>query len=269
MTVPVFTKRFLVYIPAYNCASCLPRVFAEMPQWLQESADFLVIDNCSPDGVSEVAKGIQESGTFGGKIQVIRTSSNVDYAGSQKLAYRIALQSPSVQWVMMLHGDGQYAPALLDLYKPYLDSDHGCVYGYRTKTKFPGKEETPWGTYLVIKVLNVIENLLTGYWIREWHSGFVMHSRSFLAMLDIPKLTSTRHIDGNLLFAAKYFKKDPLAIPIWKRYEGFDPFVGWERFLYGLHVIGLMFSFRFTVKDLALKNPDNNRVDPSEFTKIC
>ena len=177
-------------------------------------------------------------------MQVIQPPHNVGYAGSQKLAFKLALQAPAVEWVIMLHGDGQYPPALLDEVAPHFDEPWDVVQGYRSKKAFGTKEETPRSTYAVIKTLDAIESGILGFPIYEWHSGFVMYATSFLRQIDLDRLTKSRHIDGHLLFAAHSIGAKIKRLPIWKRYRKFPGFVGWERIDYVLNVLRLTLRFR-------------------------
>ena len=122
-----FSRKILIYVPAYKCAGVIVSVLNEIPQSFWDRADLLVIDNCSPDGTAESAATAVAQGDLPAHVQVVQPPENLDYAGSQKLAYKLALQSPSVEWVIMLHGDGQYPPALLNELEPHFDPGFGVV----------------------------------------------------------------------------------------------------------------------------------------------
>ncbi len=239
-----FSREILIYLPTYNCAGVIVSVLNEIPKHFWDEADLLVIDNCSSDGTAEAVVEAVANGDVPANVQVVQPPSNVDYAGSQKLAYKLALQSPAVKWVIMLHGDGQYAPALLEEIKPHIGGKHGVVQGYRCKKTFPDTEETPGPTYAVIKILGEIESRLLGFPFYEWHSGFVMYATDFLRQVDLDRLTPTRHIDGHLLFAAEALGTSVLPVPIWKRYHDYPGFFGWERLGYVVSVVRLMALFR-------------------------
>ena len=240
----LFNSRILIYIPAYNCSETIARVLEEIPPQIAEISDILVLDNCSSDPIESIIRDSFPEGLHSKPITVVRSESNLGYAGSQKLAYKLALQSESVEWVIMLHGDGQYPSHLLDRYIPFLDSKNGIVYGYRSRKHFPDKEETPFLSALTIKVLGILESIVTGYNRLEWHTGFLMHSTQFLKRVDLDALTSTPHIDGHLLFAAGALGEDVAAIPIYKRYKLLQAFEGAARRRYVLDVLRLMFLFR-------------------------
>ena len=244
-TEPALTRRFLLYVPAYNCADKVVPLLQEIPEKYWSLADILVIDNCSSDGTADQVVAANAAGAFPRPVHVIQPTENLDYAGSQKLAYKLALRSPSVQWVIMLHGDGQYATDLLSLLEPYYESDYDIVQGYRSKKVFGSKEETPWTTYSVIKVLNAFESWVLGVPLWEWHSGFVMYATSFLRQIDLNRITRARHIDGHLLFAASAIGGKVKAVPIWKRYRDYPGYHMPGRVLYTFTVFRLIARWRW------------------------
>ena len=243
LNVESFIKKLLIYIPAHNCADTIVGVIRGIPPEVSSIADIIVVDNSSSDGTQARLEEAREANLLPLGLTVMRTSSNLGYAGSQKLAYKLAVSSPSVEWVIMLHGDGQYPSGLTALFLPFLESPVSVCYGYRSKLKFR-EEETPWLTWLTIKVLSLLESCVTGVFRKEWHTGFVMYRTSFLRKVALDKLTQTPHIDGNLLFVSGAMGLKTAAVPIYKRYKELTPFEGAARREYVLDVLRLMFEFR-------------------------
>jgi len=237
-------RQLLIYIPAFNCADYIVGVVDEIPELLWDIADILIIDNCSTDRTVEQLQQARADRRWPAPIHLIQPKNNLGYSGSQKLAYRIALDSPSIQNVIMLHGDGQYPPELLKKFLPYVASEHGLVYGFRDKSSYPEREETPILTYWTIKFLGSLESFVTGYKRKEWHNGFVMYSREFLSKINLSALTDTYHIDGHIQFIAGELKEKNIAVPIWKRYKNYEQLKGLNRLTYIFHVLGLMVKFR-------------------------
>jgi len=239
-----FNKQLLIYIPAYNCADYIVGVIDEIPEKFWEIADILIVDNCSTDATVQMIQDARTAKRWARGIHLVQPDTNLGYSGSQKLAYRIALHSPKIQHVIMLHGDGQYPPELLNSFLPYVGSEYSVVYGFRDKSSYPEKEETPLFTYGVIKLLSSLESLVTGHKRKEWHNGFVMYSRAFLSKINLTALTDTYHIDGHIQFVAGELNEPVLDIPIWKRYEKYQQLRGLNRLAYIFHVLSLMIRFR-------------------------
>jgi glycosyltransferase involved in cell wall biosynthesis len=213
----------------------------------------MVVDNCSTDDTAEIVTQLNQDGSLPGLIYLITLPQNLGYAGSQKFAYRLVLENRNIRWVIMLHGDGQYPPVLLNNFLAYVNSQYAIVYGYRSKLRFGQLEETPLIAYLTTKLLSALESLATGYRRKEWHSGFVMYSRRFLERLNFDALTNTMHIDGHLLFAGGVLGEPTLGIPIFKRYRDFESFRGLARIKYVGEVFRLIIRFRLTKAELILR----------------
>jgi glycosyltransferase involved in cell wall biosynthesis len=217
-----------------------------IPEEFQEYMECLVVDNFSSDHTAAVVKQAIDDENFPFDITLIRTRRDLGYAGSQKLAYTLTAKSPQVEKVIMLHGDGQYDPALLRKFLPYIDSDpsYALVNGYRDKKTFPEKDETPLTTYRIIKILNRLENLVTRFKQKEWHSGFVLYGTSFLRKIPFHRLTDTRHIDGEMLICAEVLGEKTFSVPIYKKYRDFESFSGLPKMKYVLDVFKLFIKFR-------------------------
>lgn len=265
----MFTKKIIVYVPCHNCESFVWDTLRGIPEELHERIECLVVDNFSSDSTSEVVKQAIADRGFPFEIILIRTRKDLGYAGSQKLAYTLTSEAPEVEKVIMLHGDGQYDPALLRKFLPYIDSDpaNAAINGFRDKKTYPEEDETPHTTYRIIKFLNRIENLVTGFKQKEWHSGFVMYSTAYLRKIPFHRLTDTRHLDGEMLICAGVLGERTLSVPIYKRYKDFESFSGIPKMRYVLNVIKLLFKFRSGFHRRLFAKEVNNKV-PHEFDRL-
>lgn len=246
----VHGKKTVVYVPAYNCRDTIASVLRRIPA-VPDGVIF-VLDNNSSDDTAAKALAEARSTPLALPLVVVRSEQNLGYAGSQKAAYGILRDLPSVERIIMLHGDGQYDPALIDRLLPLFGSTVDVAYGVRSR-KDP-KEETPLKTFLIIKVLSLIESLITGHFRREWHSGFVMYSARFLRRINLDALTSTPHIDGNLLFVGGLLRADVRPVAIYKLYRELTAFEGAERRKYVINVFKLMWKFRGTTPESVLRS---------------
>jgi len=239
-----FQRPVLVYVPCRNCEKKIEQTLGEIPEEFFDRMECLVVDNHSPDRTSQIVSELIRNRTLPFKVHLIRTREDLGYAGSQKLAFSLALQSPAVKRVIMLHGDGQYPPELLKDLLPHLESKLAVVTGYRSKKVFPEKEETPFVTNQVIRVLSSMESFCLGIDQKEWHSGFVMYHRDFLARVPFQHLSPWMHIDGEFLICAAMLGEETLSIPIYKRYKEFEAFRGLPRLLYLGHVLLVVLRYR-------------------------
>lgn len=240
----------VIYVPAYNCERTILSMLQRIPDELLARSRIMVIDNQSEDRTSRTVKLAYDAGLVDAPLTLLKTKTNLGYAGSQKLAYRLVRQDPKVAWIMMLHGDGQYPPELLPNLLRAATPQTALVYGYRSKVRYFRSEQTPWTTWSVIKGLSLIESIYTGQFRREWHTGFVMYSTEFLRQIDFDKITSTPHIDGHLQFVAGALDQKVKAVPIFKLYRDLTAFEGAERRSYVLNLYKLMRGFVESRDDL-------------------
>ena len=123
-----------VLVVAYNAESTLVDVLDRIsPSLRDELAEVLVQDDHSADDTFRVATEYLQHGTDL-PLTVIRHPQNLGYGGNQKAGYTYAINHG---WdvVVMLHGDGQYAPEALDeLVRPIVDGTADAVFGSRMMT---------------------------------------------------------------------------------------------------------------------------------------
>jgi glycosyltransferase involved in cell wall biosynthesis len=257
-------RKILLYIPIYNCKKTIILVLNSIPKSTLEISTILIVDNGSTDdSVNVVKEWINSLNISFINAILIQTTSNLGYAGSQKLAYSIANLSESVDWVIMLHGDAQYDASLTKDLIGHINSEANAIYGYRTKTKYWRKDETPPLTWASIKFLNIIESLITGIKLKEWHTGFIMYSNKFLKQLNYDVLTDTPHLDGQILSISQTSPGGAIGIPIYKRYENLEQFSGLARVRY----ITSVFKLMPIIKNMN-KNKSYFRDNPLNLSKV-
>lgn len=240
--------KYLIYIPAFNCEKTIESVIESIPR-INNSA-IIVFDNASTDQTPKIVQSIIKSGSkTNAPLALLCSSFNLGYAGSQKKTFNIFRDYLNLEWIILLHGDSQYNPLLLEKFQPFFESDLDIVYGYRSK--FEKGEETPLLTYFAIKILSLLESIVCGHYQKEWHSGFVMYRCRFLRLINLEKITNTRHIEGQMLFIAHILGAKVNSIPIYKKYKNLIAFAGSERREYIFDVFKLMFEFRkITISDI-------------------
>lgn len=94
-------------------------------------AEALVIDDSSSDRTFEV--GVRSAGASSHPITGFYNRTNQGYGRNQKLGYQYALRN-GFEFVVLLHGDGQYTPeSIPDLLQPLVDGE--AVFGSRMLTR--------------------------------------------------------------------------------------------------------------------------------------
>lgn len=173
-----------VLVVAYNAQTTLVDVLDRISSPMREQlTEVLVQDDHSTDDTFGVATEYLHNGTDL-PLTVLRHSANLGYGGNQKAGYSYAINHG---WdvVVLLHGDGQYAPEVMhEIVGPIIDGDADAVFGSRMMT--PGgalRGGMPKYKYLGNRVLTAAQNGLTGLRLSEWHSGYRAYRVSALAEL--------------------------------------------------------------------------------------
>ena len=125
------TPRIGVLVVAYNAASTLVSTLERLPDAFRRQVDHvLVSDDCSQDDTYEVGRAVRQRHRPC-RMTVIRHEQNLGYGGNQKAGYEWAI-SHGLDIVVLLHGDGQYAPECIeDLVAPLLSGEADAVFGSR------------------------------------------------------------------------------------------------------------------------------------------
>ncbi|MGH9305530.1 MAG: methyltransferase domain-containing protein [Acidimicrobiales bacterium] len=165
--------RIGILIVAYNAASTLAHVLDRIPAEFRARVDeVLICDDHSQDSTYLVGLGYQQL-AHDLPITVIRHPHNLGYGGNQKAGYRWAVEH-GLDIIVLLHGDGQYAPEILgDIVAPLERGECDAVLGSRMME--PGaarKGGMPAYKYLGNRILTRMENALVGTRLSEWHSGY-------------------------------------------------------------------------------------------------
>jgi glycosyltransferase involved in cell wall biosynthesis len=165
-------KKVVVVMPAYNAAKTLRRTHDEVIE--QGVIDLvIVVDDGSRDETVSLARQLP-------KTQVIVHAHNLGYGGNQKTCYRAALAT-GADIVIMVHPDYQYTPKLMPAMVSMIANGlYPCVLGSRILGGYALQGGMPWWKYLANRLLTLVENLLVGAKLGEWHTGYRAFSREVL-----------------------------------------------------------------------------------------
>ena len=175
-----------ILVVAYNAEKTLAETLNRIPPALFPSiTDVFVCDDSSTDSTHAVALDY-ESAHPEMPLRVVRHPRNLGYGGNQKAGYRMAIER-DLDVVVLLHGDGQYAPEVMpELLAGFDDPSVDAVMGSRMMT--PGAARRggmPLYKFVGNKILTRWENAMTGAGLSEWHSGYRAYRVSTLARLPL------------------------------------------------------------------------------------
>src|SRR5215470_12393679 len=170
-------QKIVVVMPAYNAARTLQRTYDEVIA--QGIVDLvIVVDDASHDDTVAIARTLE-------RVQVEVHPENRGYGANQKTCYRLALAA-GADIVIMIHPDYQYTPALIPAMASLVASGlYPCVLASRILGGSALRGGMPWWKYLSNRVLTLIENLLLGAKLSEYHSGYRAFARSLLRQLPL------------------------------------------------------------------------------------
>jgi len=104
--------KLLIFVVAYNHEKTIESVIKRIPKKLTNLyvLEILIIDDASSDKTFEISKKIQRNQINNNlKVKVFYNPINQGYGGNQKIGYHYSIKN-KFDFVVLLHGDGQYAP---------------------------------------------------------------------------------------------------------------------------------------------------------------
>ena len=208
------TPRVGVLVVAYNAASTLERTLSRLPQSFADAVDHVMVcDDASQDDTYEIGLRFRDTATF--PVTVVKHERNLGYGGNQKAGYRWAIEH-GLDVVVLLHGDGQYAPECIeDLVDPLVSGDADAVFGSRMLEKGGARRGgMPTYKYVGNKVLTGVQNALTGQKLSEWHSGYRAYRIDALADLDLGSYSDDFDFDTEIILGLVRAGKRIAEVPI-------------------------------------------------------
>ena len=192
-------KKVLIFIVAYNAETTIRNVISRIgldPS--RYNIEVLIIDDSSQDETFEVGLQIQEHCPY--KLTVLKNAVNQKYGGNQKLGYHYAIEH-DFDVVVLLHGDGQYAPEELEnMIRPCIDDEADAVFGSRMLHKGAAlKGGMPLYKYIGNKILSTTQNLLLKQHLSEFHSGYRAYQISALRNIPFEYNTNDYHFDTEII----------------------------------------------------------------------
>ncbi|MFN5113678.1 MAG: glycosyltransferase family 2 protein [Ignavibacteria bacterium] len=184
------SKKIVIVLPAYNAAKTLEQTYREIPFDIVD--DVILVDDASRDHTIEVAQAL-------GIKHVIRHENNKGYGGNQKTCYSKALEL-GADVVIMLHPDYQYTPKLIPAMASIIAQGlYPVVLGSRILGKGALKGGMPMYKYIANRLLTLIQNILVGEKLSEYHTGYRAFSKEVLQSLRLEENSDDFVFDNQML----------------------------------------------------------------------
>jgi glycosyltransferase involved in cell wall biosynthesis len=165
-------QRVVVVMPAYNAARTLHQTYDEVIA-TGVVDEIILVDDASRDETAAIARALPG-------VRVHVHESNRGYGANQKTCYRLALDA-GADVVVMLHPDYPYTPKLIPAMTTIIANGvYPCVLGSRILGGYALEGGMPVWKYVANRCLTLIENLLIGAKLSEYHTGYRAFSRQIL-----------------------------------------------------------------------------------------
>ena len=231
----LLNKKIVVVLPAYNAAKTLKRTYDELPHDIID--DVILIDDASLDNTAELAEQLG--------IKTLRHNKNRGYGGNQKTCYTAAL-ARGADIVVMLHPDYQYTPKLVTAMASMIASEQfDAVLASRILGNGALAGGMPLYKYIANRFLTLFQNLLVGYKLSEYHTGYRAWSRTLLEKLPLMNCSDDFVFDNQMIVQSLYFGFTIGEISCPTKYFPEASSINFRRsVIYGLGVLKSSIDFR-------------------------
>jgi len=234
--------RIGIFIVAYNATSTIEDVLDRIPGAIWDRIEeVFVFDDASSDDTS--ARAAAWSNPNAGKVKVFSNQVNLGYGGNQKRGYHYAVEQ-GLDIVVLLHGDGQYAPEYLaEMIEPIERGEAAAVFGSRMMTKGAAREGgMPGYKYLGNRILTSFQNYFLPEKLTEFHSGYRAYHVPTLKRLPLMRNTNDFHFDTEIIIQLMEAEEVIKEVPI-PTYYG-DEICHVNGLKYALDVFGTTLAWR-------------------------
>ena len=255
-------KKIVVVMPAYNASRTLRQTYDEVP--FEVVDEVLLVDDASSDETVALARELG--------LTTFLHERNLGYGKNQKTCYREALKRDA-DIVVMLHPDYQYSPRLLTSLAGMIASGHyDIALGSRILGVGAVQGGMPRYKYVSNRFLTAVQNLLLGYKLSEYHTGFRAFSRRVLKSLPLEADTDDFLFDNEVLAQAIYFKFNIGEISCPTKYFPEASSISFKRSVrYGLGVLWTSLKFRMQKMGLAkfrMFDSDSAKLLPDYYEQL-
>jgi glycosyltransferase involved in cell wall biosynthesis len=187
-------SKVVVVLPAYNAEKTLESTYCEIPMDIVD--EVILVDDASKDNTVAVAKKLG--------IMVIAHDKNLGYGGNQKTCYATALKQ-NADIVVMLHPDYQYTPKLISAMAYLLESNEfDVVLGSRILGGKARSGGMPLYKYISNRFLTLVQNILMGAKLSEYHTGYRAFTRKVLESIPLNSNSDDFVFDNEMLSQILY-----------------------------------------------------------------
>ncbi len=209
-------KKIGILVVAYNAVNTLTKVLDRIPQAVYDEIDEIaVFDDSSKDNTYMITLGYKQVRNAE-KLHIYYNEKNLGYGGNQKKGFKYFIDK-GFDAVVLLHGDGQYAPEILnEMYNPIIEGRSDVVLGSRMMKKFGGalKGGMPFYKFIGNKILSGYQNFRLNMNLTEFHSGYRAYSTEGLKKINLDNCSDDFHFDTQIIIKANHNNLKIIEVPI-------------------------------------------------------
>jgi len=172
--------RVVAIMPARNSAKTLEDTIREIPRGFVDQ--IILVDNASKDDTVAIAERLG--------LTVVRHTIDRGFGGSMKTLMKAAMAA-GADFLIELHPDNQYdAGDIPELLRKMGHDRYAMVMGSRFRPVSKAlKGGMPWWKFIANRALTMMNNLLMGLHMSEFHSGLRVYSAKWLRGVPLDDLS--------------------------------------------------------------------------------
>ena len=207
--------RVLIFIVAYYAEATILEVLRRIPALEGYEVEVLIIDDGSTDATFALADRLRQAGSYRHPLTVLANPVNQGYGGNQKLGYHYAIEH-GFDHVVLVHGDGQYAPEMLpDILAPLARGEADVVFGSRMMIKKNARRGgMPFYKFIGNQILTWYQNRVLKTRLSEFHSGYKAVAVPLLRRIPFDLNSNVFHFDTEIIIQFLRARARILEIPI-------------------------------------------------------
>ena len=228
-------SKVVVVMPAYNAAQTLKQTLNSIPK--NSYDEVLVVDDNSCDDTVKVAKELG--------LKVIKHNKNMGYGANQKTCYKTALEM-GADIVVMVHPDYQYDPRLVPFLVGLIDKDVcDVMFANRIRTRKEAlKGGMPLYKYFFNRFLTILENVVLGLNLGEYHTGYRAYSRKVLETINFEANSDDFVFDQHIIVQMAILGFRIGDIPVSTKYFAEASSINFKRSVqYGFGILWILLKY--------------------------
>ena len=211
-------KKLLIYVVAFNHEKFIEKVLDRIDDKIFEKyeTEILINDDSSDDDTLKIINDYKKKNIEKKcKITILSNPDNLGYGGNQKIGYHYAIKN-QYDFVALVHGDGQYAPELLDdLIEDMMQKNADAVFGSRMLIKGGAlKGSMPLYKYIGNKILTFFQNKILSANLSEFHSGYRVYTVNSLKKIPFHLNSNDYPFDTEIIIQLLFSKSKIIEFPI-------------------------------------------------------